>query len=87
AEILKVKCENSRAEVGWLTVNVWIVGNDFPVAYHLTVKAGHSGNTDFWEDAVLGYSSKEDVPGQIKKSIDEMIEKLAVDFYKVRGEL
>ncbi len=87
ARTLELDCENSWAEVGWLTVTVWVTGDDFPVAYHLTVQAGHPGNTDSWEDAVLGYGSKENVPGQVKKNVDELIEKLAIDFYKARGQM
>tara|TARA_B100001964_G_scaffold209089_1_gene242298 strand:- start:136 stop:285 length:150 start_codon:yes stop_codon:yes gene_type:complete len=39
------------------------------------------------EERVLGYGSKDDVPDEIKKTISNMIEGLAISFYKVRGEL
>lgn len=74
--------------VGYIILFVWVVGDNYPVVYHLGCRFHLSQDSSIiWKDARLGYGSKDKVPDTIKKNINEMIEKLAILFYKVRGEL
>lgn len=72
---------------GYLWCGVWTVGDDFPVAYHVECKAGSFENPTILSDTVLGYGNKRNVPETIKKSIDEIISRFAIQFYKTRGEM
>ena len=81
-------------EIGKIRFRVWVTGDNYPVAYHVKCEfwsAWDSEDPDYdyriWENAVLGYGSRDNVPDTIKKILDEMIEELAILFYKVRGEL
>lgn len=79
--------EAEAKKIGSISFTVWVVGKDYPIAYHLKCEAGHFRNFSIWSQAILGYGSKENVPDLIKKYLNEMIERLAIDFFKARGEL
>ena len=85
---------------GGISLRIWIIGDDNPVAYHLKYTflnyeyryeesrpKGVRVNHSIWEYEFLGIGSKYKVPDAIKKSIDDVIPKLAILFYGVRGEL
>lgn len=85
-------------KIGYILFNIFTVGDDYPIAYHVRCKVGHikdmpileSGlhcSPIIWENEVLGFCSKKHLPDAIKKILSETIEKLAVDFFKARGEL
>jgi len=78
--------DSEKKKVGRLWFRVWLVGDDYPIAYHFKCKAGNYFRY-CWEYENLGYGSKENVPDTIKKIISEVIEKLAIDFFTVRGEM
>jgi hypothetical protein len=78
--------ESEKKKKGSLWIKVWTVGENYPVAYHIKCKAGNYFDY-FWEQEVLGYGSKENVPNSIKESVGELIEQLAIDFFTTRGEL
>ncbi len=84
--LLKKDIEKSR-KVGRFSSLVWITGNDYPIAFFVRCEAGNYEELNFWNFETLGYGSKKNVPGYIKKTLGECVEKLAVDFFKVRGEL
>ena len=78
-----------RENVGFIGLTVWVVGNNYPVAYYIrcTFENFTECNSLMNELSTLGYGSKDNVPDRIKKFIGEYIEKFAIDFYKARGEL
>jgi len=78
--------DSEKKKKGSLWFRVWILGDDYPIVYHFICKAGNYFSY-FWENEMLGYGSKDDVPDRIKKIIGEMIEELAIDFFTVRGEM
>lgn len=75
-----------QSMTGVIIVNVWIVGTNYPIAYHIETTAGSLAEMSY-ENAVLGYGSSENVPDHVKKTINDMVEGLAIAFYKTRGEL
>jgi hypothetical protein len=79
--------EGYMSSTGMLFVQVWITGTDYPVAYHIEISAGSLKNPEQYETAVLGYGSKDNVPDVVKKAINDMVEQLAITFFKARGEL
>lgn len=77
-------------EVGFFTCEVWTVGEEYTVAYHLECNAGsylmpRTPGT-IWNRSVLGYGPKDDVVDTIRKGLRSMLEQFATTFYKVRGE-
>ena len=74
-------------KIGNLWCGVWTVGDDYPVAYHVECQLGSFQKDRILTDAVLGYGSKRNVPDTIRKSIDDIVSRFAVKFFKVRGEM
>ncbi len=75
-------------QIGAISLGVWIVGDNYPVAYHLRYKfIKLEAGTKIWDTERLGYGSKDSVPDSIKEDIDKTIEDLAIFFFKARGEL
>lgn len=83
----KVKDKELAQKVGIIYMKVWIVGDDYPIAYHLSFDAGNLSSVRFYEDALLGYGNRENVPETVKKTIDQFVERVAITFFKVRGDL
>lgn len=78
--------DSEKKKRGSLHIFIWTVGDDYPIAYYIRCKAGNYFDY-FWEIEALGVSSKDNVPDKIKKTIGEMIEELAIDFFMVRDEM
>lgn len=79
--------EEVKPKVGYLWCGVWTVGDNYPVAYHVECKLGSWKKSDILEDAVLGYGTKENIPESIRKTLDQIVSRFAIQFYKVRGEM
>lgn len=85
--------EEKVAVHGVMSFTVWIVGTDYPLAYHISMTAGTMGPTeeltvfDRYTDAALGCCSKRDLLDVVKRSIDSLMEDCALDFFKARGEI
>jgi len=63
------------------------VGDDYPIAYYVSINAGNYLNAKEYENAFLGYGSKRNILDTVKKCISELIDDLAISFFKARGEL
>jgi len=74
-------------KLGIIHVKVWTVGDDYPIAYHIAINAGNLANGREYETAFLGYGSKRNVPDSVRESISQLIDDLAVAFFKARSEL
>jgi len=83
-------------QVGTIRFRIWVIGdNDFPIAYHLKCTFYNEYKADLYDDLSiqiwvrerLGFTTKDKVEERIKRSINNMIEELAILFYEVRGEL
>jgi len=82
-----IQNKEKAAKIGDIHVNVWTVGDDFPIAYHIAINAGNLANGREYENAFLGYGSKRNVPDSVRESISQLIDDLAVAFFKARSEL
>ncbi len=76
-------------QVGFINCEVWTVGEEYIVAYHVDCNAGPyvtpRAPNAVWGHALLGYGPKEQVPDSIRKGLRSLIEKFAVVFFKSRG--
>ena len=99
-QVDKIPKKGRGEKLGYIWFGVSIVGKtDYPVAYHIQCRAGNfsyfldnfptSALEDLiiWENAILGYDNKINVPTKIKECISELMEDLAIVFFKARGEL
>ncbi len=77
-------------EAGFFICEVWTVGEEYIVAYHVDCNAGSYATlrtpVTLWNWSILGYGPKDDIPDAIRKGLHNMIEEFAVTFYKARGE-
>ena len=66
---------------------------EYPVIYHVKCEfwSGVDLDSDYdyriWDDEMIGYGTKYTVPNSVKECIDSMIQRIAILFFKVRGEL
>ena len=76
-------------QLGFLTCEVWTVGEEYIVAYHVDCNAGSYFMSrtpgSLWNRAILGYGPKDDVSTEIPKGLRSMVEQFAASFFKVRG--
>lgn len=76
-------------QLGFLTCEVWTVGEEHIVAYHVDCNAGSyfmpKTPGSLWNRAILGYGPKDDVSAEIHKGLRSMVEQFAASFFKVRG--
>ena len=77
------------SQLGFLTCEVWTVGEEYIVAYHVDCNAGSyfmpMTPGSLWNRSILGYGPKDDVSAEIRKGLRGMIEQFATSFFKVRG--
>ena len=77
-------------QLGFFTCEVWTVGEEYIVAYHVDCNAGSyiTLNTpgSVWNRALLGYGPKDEVSEAVRKGLRTIIEQFAVSFAKVRAE-
>lgn len=81
------KDDTKKAEHGNISINVWTVGDDYPIAFHIEITAGNYKNFNVYDTAILGYDSKRNIGATVKQSISELVDDLAVSFFTAREEL
>ena len=86
SEILN-KGREHLSTLGTLYINVWTVGEDYPIAYHIEIRGGYLGASNLYTDSALGFGSKNNVPKTVKRVISGLVDKMAIIFFKVRDEL
>lgn len=79
--------DTTRKQYGFIDVEVWVVGDDYPIAYHIELDAGTWAKPSIYTDAALGYGNKSSVPKTAREIISGMVERLAIKFFAIRGEL
>jgi len=72
-----------KKEWGRLYVVIWPMRDKSPINYYITIKAGN-GLTYFWEKIIFEKAQKEEILTDVKNNIDQIIQELATDFFKVR---
>lgn len=73
-----------------LTVKIWTVGKDYPVAYHVELKMEKLfGGVNGYQDAALGYASAKTLKDErvLKDTISDLIERAAVTLFKIQGKM
>lgn len=73
-----------------LSVTIWTVGTEYPVAYHMELKiTKFRGGMYGYHDAALGYASAKDiVNGRIvRDALSSMMERAAATLLKIQGKM
>ena len=67
-------------------INIWTVGDDYPVAYHVKISTGYTiWSANIFETAFLGYGNSVNVQDSINDAIDDLIDNFAVAYHKGVG--
>jgi hypothetical protein len=72
--------------VGNITMRIWVIGDEYPIVYHVRCDAGNFHNPSIWTDEVLGHGSRKTTPEAIMNVLDEMMRLLAATYFKVQGQ-
>ncbi len=76
-----------RQQIGVIHCRVWTVSADFTISYYIQLTIGDAFHRHISEIEILGLESKDNIHDKVRKLIGDMVEQLAIKFYKVRGEL
>lgn len=75
-------------KAGTITFRVWVVGEDYPVVYHIRCDAGNFENPAIWSEEILGHGSRKSAPDAIRQIIGDMMKSFAESYFKVKaGEM
>ncbi len=76
-------------QLGFLTCEVWTVGEQQIVAYHIDCNAGSyitpKTPGSLWNRAILGYGPKDEVSEAVRKGLRTMVELFATTFSNARA--
>lgn len=76
------------SQLGFLTCEVWTVGEEYIVAYHLDCNAGSyvmpRTPGSLWNRAILGYGPRDEISEAVHKGLRSMIEQFAATFFRDR---
>jgi hypothetical protein len=78
---------DEQKKVGIMHINIWTVGDDYPVAYHIEIFSGPFYDESIYNNAVLGYDAADNIEKIVKETITKMIEELAITYFKIREEI
>lgn len=77
-------------QLGFLNCEVWTVGDQQIVAYHIDCNAGSyltpKTPGSLWNRAILGYGPKDEVSEAVRKGLHTMVELFATTFSNARAE-
>ncbi|MBW2066378.1 MAG: hypothetical protein JRJ03_15820 [Deltaproteobacteria bacterium] len=77
--------------LGYVFVGVFVVGKDYPVAYHIEYRFGNclymdeSKKWPLWEREALGFTSRKELKGDVMKWLAKLTEIMAKDFQDARN--
>jgi hypothetical protein len=72
--------------VGNITFRIWVLGEDYPLVYHIKCDAGNFDNPSIWTEETLGHGTRAGLKESIPAILDEMLKTLAVAFFKVKAQ-
>ena len=73
-------------EIGNLLIKIWTEGDHYPLAYYMELTADSLENQTVYTAPCLGYCSKDNIVGEVKQNITELMDDFAITFLEARGE-
>ncbi|HET9961373.1 MAG TPA: hypothetical protein VFQ34_03455 [Nitrospiraceae bacterium] len=78
-------------QLGFLTCEVWTVGDQYIAAYHVDCSAGAYTRQRLpgalWNQAILGYGPKEEVPEAVRKGVLALVQQFTNTFSRAKTEV
>jgi hypothetical protein len=78
-------------QLGFLTCEVWTVGDQYIAAYHVDCSAGAYTRQrlpgTLWNQAILGYGPKEEVPEAVRKGVLALVQQFTSTFARAKAEV
>ena len=72
---------------GTINITVWTVGENDTDAFYIQLQGGTLVDMKAYDNSVLGYDSKKNIPSIIKNTITDLIDDFAMFFFRNRDEL
>ncbi len=76
---------SGEKKVGNISFRVWVIGDTFPIVYHVKIDAGSFSNPAIYTEEILGHGSQKTTPDAIKAIIDEMMKDAAQVYNQVKA--
>ncbi len=64
-------------EVGLFRCDVWTVGHNYPIAFHIECIGGPLDEPRYWTHATLGYGPKDKLEHHVEQSLKDFVEEYA----------
>lgn len=74
-------------ERGVFNCELWTVGTDYPIVYHIECTAGPISARDQWKNAKLGFGARDMMEVIITKRLHELVQEYAIFILKAHGKL
>jgi len=72
---------------GRFNIRIWLIGDNYPIAYHVKANFGTFLNNNLWSDEYLGYSNSNNIKKVSKEIINKIVEGVSITYLKVKGEM
>jgi hypothetical protein len=72
-------------EIGLFECEVWTVGSNYPIAFHVQCAGGSMDEPRHWRTATLGYGPKGKIVEMVKSTLDSIVEDYATFVQKAHG--
>ena len=79
--------DEQRSKTGIVYIKIKTVRDDSPIAYYVSCNAISFSSEFLLELSCLGVTSKSDVPNTVKEAISNLMDSLAIRFFKDKGKM
>lgn len=79
--------DEQRSKTGIVYIKIKTVGDDYPIAYYVSCNAITFSSEFLLELSCLGVTSKNDAPNTIRDAISNLMDSLAIRFFKDKGKM
>ena len=79
--------DEQRPKTGIVYIKIKTFGNDYPIAYYVSCNAITFSSEFLLELSCLGVTSKNDAPNTIRDAISNLMDRLAIRFFKDKGKM
>lgn len=79
--------DEQRSEAGIIYIKIKTSGEDYPIAYYVSCNAISFSSEFLLEFSCLGVTSKNEAPNTVKVAISNLMDRLAIRFFKDKGKM
>ncbi len=78
--------DEQRSKTGIVYIKIKTAGEDYPIAYYVSCNAISFNSEFLLELSYLGFASKNNVPNKLREAISNLMDSLAIRFFKDKGK-